>query len=232
MRRRPLTSTRAREYTLNPKPQTLNSNIYLNFGLRSSPLEPSSPSKSLQNRCISAYRFKNQRKQMRFLARRVPNQYKTIAFHYVGQNLIFFWPQFCHDFQTKLSCEKSFFWAVSGGTPLGSLFFSSCFFIFYHFFTYLHVLSFSFIFIHFLSCSCIFFHVLSCSFIYFHCLSFSFIFFHSLSFSFIFFHSLSFSFIFFHSLSFSIISFIFSHFLSFSASLTLNPEPCTLNPKH
>ena len=68
-----------------------------------------------------------------------------------GQNLIFFGPQLPHDFLTKLLCKKSFFWAVSGGTPLGPLFFF-CLFI-----TFLYFLSFSFNFFHFLSFSLSFF---------------------------------------------------------------------------
>ena len=70
--------------------------------------------------------------------------------------ICFFWPQFRHDFQTKSFCEKSIFWAVSGGTPLGPLFFSFST-IFFHFLSF----SFIFFFFHFLSFSCIFLHFLS-----------------------------------------------------------------------
>ena len=85
--------------------------------------------------------------------------------------------------------KKSIFWSVSGGTPLGPLFFFSssfscalknffsCFFFFAFFiFFYFHFLSFSFIVFHFLKCSVIFFHFLSFSQMFFHSVSFCFIF--------------------------------------------------------
>ena len=116
-------------------------------------------------------------------------------------------------------------------SPSPALIFSFC--LFFHFFIFLHFLSFSFMFVHFrsfsisffnfLSFSDMFFHVLSLSFIFFHFLTFSFMFFHVLSCSFIFFHFLSVSFIFLHFLTFSDIFFhvlsFFFHFLSFSLSL-------------
>ena len=48
----------------------------------------------------------------------------------------------------KLLCKKSIFWAISGGSPLGPLFFSlvSCFFIFVLFFNFFPCFSFFFFF--------------------------------------------------------------------------------------
>ena len=87
--------------------------------------------------------------------------------------IFFFWPQLPHDFQTKLLCEISFFWAVSGYHPLG--FFCPPFFVphfshFFHFFMFFHFIIFFFI-----SCFFPFFHFLFFSFFHF------FIFFFSLS---------------------------------------------------
>ena len=45
----------------------------------------------------------------------------------------FFLPRFRHDFLLKLLCKESIFWAVSGGVPNWSLFFSCLFFMFFHF---------------------------------------------------------------------------------------------------
>ena len=51
--------------------------------------------------------------------------------------IFFSLPRLPHDFLLQLLCKKSFFWAISVGTPLGPLFFSCLFF---------HVFSFSFYF--------------------------------------------------------------------------------------
>ena len=50
----------------------------------------------------------------------------------LGCSKSFFLHRLPHDFLAKLLC-KTIFWAVSGGTPLGPLFFLVYFFIFFHF---------------------------------------------------------------------------------------------------
>ena len=83
----------------------------------------------------------------------------------------FLWPQLLHDFQTKLLCKKSFFWAVSGGTPLGPLI--PFFFLFFFFFSLFPLFLFSF-----------FFFLLSFSFFFFFLFSFFSFFFFPFSFFF------------------------------------------------
>ena len=70
-------------------------------------------------------------------------------------NILFFLPGLPHEFLLELLCKKSFFWAVSGGTPLAPLFFSSIFHVFFFSFSFafsiaFHVFHFSFVFFIFL----------------------------------------------------------------------------------
>ena len=52
---------------------------------------------------------------------------------FLGAQNSFFMPRLPHDFLLKLLC-KNFFWAVSGGTPLGRFFSRLCFFFIFVFF--------------------------------------------------------------------------------------------------
>ena len=72
--------------TLNPKPQIINSNKNLNFGLRSGPPSPNPAPR--QNHCKNVVFqltvSKNKENKSVSLLVGSQNQYKTIAFHYVG----------------------------------------------------------------------------------------------------------------------------------------------------
>ena len=80
----------------------------------------------------------------------------------------FFLPRLPHDFLSKLLCKKSKFWAVSGSTPLGPLFFL----VYFHFFFFVFFFNlfpcfplFSFMFFFFLFFP-LFFHFKKCFFVF------------------------------------------------------------------